>query len=50
MGVSTAPNWVSAAYEFGQEYQNAGAYASQIHGLFEVEPPENLKRIIFYSI
>ena len=43
-----APNWVRAAYEFGQEHQNAGAYASQIHGLFEVEPPENLKRIIFY--
>ena len=43
-----APNWVSAAYKFGQEHQNAGAYASLIHGLFEVEPPENLKRIIFY--
>jgi len=43
-----APNWVSAAYKFGQEYPKAGAYASQIHGLFEIEPPADLKRIIFY--
>ncbi len=43
-----ALNWVSAAYSFGKEHPKAGAYASQIHGLFEVQPPENLKRIIFY--
>ncbi len=43
-----APNWVSAAYIFGQEHRSCGAFASQIHGLFEVEPNDNLKQIIFY--
>ncbi|MDJ0677035.1 MAG: hormogonium polysaccharide biosynthesis glycosyltransferase HpsE [Calothrix sp. MO_167.B42] len=43
-----AHNWVSEVYKFGQKYPQAGAYASQIHGLFEVEPPEHLKSIIFY--
>ncbi len=43
-----ALNWVSEVYKFGQKYPQAGAYASQIHGLFEVEPPEHLKSIIFY--
>ncbi len=43
-----APNWVRAAYEFGRLHPHAGAYASQIHGLFEVEPPPELRRIIFY--
>ncbi len=43
-----ALNWVHAACEFEQEHPKAGAYASQIHGLFEVEPPTDLKRIIFY--
>lgn len=43
-----APNWVSEAYKFGKKHPSAGAYASQIHGLFEVEPPEHLKQIIFY--
>ncbi|MDJ0736160.1 MAG: hormogonium polysaccharide biosynthesis glycosyltransferase HpsE [Nostocaceae cyanobacterium] len=41
-------NWVSEAYKFGQLHPQAGAYGSQIQGLFEVEPPENLKQIIFY--
>ena len=26
------PNWVAAAYHFGQEHPQAGAYGSQIHG------------------
>jgi glycosyltransferase involved in cell wall biosynthesis len=43
-----APNWVISAYKFGKEHPKAGAYASQIHGLFEVEPSEHLKPIIFY--
>ncbi|MDJ0795633.1 MAG: hormogonium polysaccharide biosynthesis glycosyltransferase HpsE [Calothrix sp. MO_167.B12] len=43
-----ALNWVSEVYKFGQKHPQAGAYASQIHGLFEVEPPEYLKSIIFY--
>ncbi len=40
-----APDWVAAAYSFSKEHPNAGAYGSQIHGAFEVEPPENFDRI-----
>lgn len=39
------PNWVAAAYSFGQEHPKAGAYGSKIHGDFEVTPPENFSRI-----
>ncbi|MDZ7966769.1 MAG: hormogonium polysaccharide biosynthesis glycosyltransferase HpsE [Nostoc sp. DedSLP03] len=38
-------NWVVAAYAFGEKYPKAGAYGSQIHPDWEVEPPENFKRI-----
>jgi glycosyltransferase involved in cell wall biosynthesis len=38
-------SWVAAAYTFGQKYPKAGAYASQIHPDWEVEPPENFQRI-----
>ncbi len=40
-----ALDWVAAAYAFAQAHPRAGAYASQIHGDFEVEPPCNFKRI-----
>ena len=40
-----AQNWVAAAYAFAQAHPNAGAYASQIHGEFEVEVPSNFERI-----
>lgn len=40
-----ATNWVKAAYEFAQEHPKAGAYGSQIQGVFEVTPPENFQRI-----
>lgn len=40
-----APDWVAAAYAFGKAHPKAGAYASQIHGEFEVEPPPNFERI-----
>lgn len=43
-----APNWVVEAYKFAREHPQAGAYGSQIHGVFEVEPPQELKPIIFY--
>jgi glycosyltransferase involved in cell wall biosynthesis len=43
-----APTWISAAYTFGQEHANSGAFASQIHGLFEAEPSDSLKKILFY--
>lgn len=42
------PNWVIAAYRFAQQYPSAGAYASQIHPHWEVEPPENFQRIAPY--
>ena len=38
-------NWVAAAYDFGEKYPKAGAYGSQIHPDWEVEPPENFQRI-----
>lgn len=40
-----ALDWVAAALTFGQTHPKAGAYASQIHGDFEVEPPQNFRRI-----
>ena len=40
-----APDWVASAYNFAQKYPLAGAYASQIHGLFETNPPENFSRL-----
>jgi glycosyltransferase involved in cell wall biosynthesis len=39
------PNWVAAAYEFGLRHPEAGAYGSQIHGDYEIDPPENFQRI-----
>lgn len=38
-------NWVAAAYVFSQKYPQAGAYGSQIHPDWEVEPPQNFSRI-----
>ncbi|WP_414564047.1 MULTISPECIES: hormogonium polysaccharide biosynthesis glycosyltransferase HpsE [unclassified Anabaena] len=38
-------NWVSAAYTFAKKHPQAGAYGSQIHPEWEVEPPENFERI-----
>lgn len=43
-----SPNWVEAAYEFAQKHPQAGAFGSKIRGLFETEPSEELKQIIFY--
>jgi glycosyltransferase involved in cell wall biosynthesis len=40
-----AYNWVEAAYKFAQQHPKAGAYGSQIQGVFEVAPPENFQRI-----
>lgn len=40
-----APEWVEAAYKFAQQHPKAGAYGSQIQGVFEVAPPENFQRI-----
>jgi glycosyltransferase involved in cell wall biosynthesis len=43
-----ASDWVSAAYRFGEANPQAGAYSSEIHGVFEVEPPPNFQLIAFY--
>ncbi|WP_199311623.1 hormogonium polysaccharide biosynthesis glycosyltransferase HpsE [Anabaena subtropica] len=40
------PTWVAAACAFAQKHPKAGAYGSQIHPDWEVEPPENFKSII----
>ncbi|NEO32863.1 MAG: glycosyltransferase family 2 protein [Symploca sp. SIO3C6] len=42
------PNWVAAARTFGETHPQAGAYGSQIHGKFEVKPPEYIKSIGTY--
>ena len=41
-------DWVSAAYRFSQKYPQAGAFGSKIKAVFEVEPPQELKPILFY--
>ncbi len=43
-----AQNWVIEAYKFAINNPQAGAIASRISGKFEVNPPENIKPIIFY--
>jgi len=37
--------WVAEAVRFSQDYPRAGAYGSQIHAVFEVEPPPSFNRI-----
>jgi glycosyltransferase involved in cell wall biosynthesis len=37
--------WVANAYSFALKHPNAGAFGSQIHPDWEVEPPINFKRI-----
>ncbi len=41
-----APDWVYQSYIFGQEHPQAGAWSGQIHGEFEVDPPETLTPIL----
>lgn len=40
-----ASNWVAAACAFAEAHPKAGAYGSQIHGVYEVNPPPNFERI-----
>ncbi|HBQ99697.1 MAG TPA: glycosyl transferase [Cyanobacteria bacterium UBA11691] len=42
------PNWLIAAYQFGQAHPKAGALGSQVHGLFEAPPSEDLKPLLPY--
>jgi glycosyltransferase involved in cell wall biosynthesis len=37
--------WVKAAYDFGQQHPEAGAYGSQIHGQYEIAPPPDFHKI-----
>jgi len=39
------PDWLAEAYAFGIEHPQAGAWSGQIHGDFEVKPPEKFERI-----
>jgi glycosyltransferase involved in cell wall biosynthesis len=41
-------NWIAAAAAFAQAHPDAGAYGSQIHGDYEVEPSEELKKVAFF--
>ncbi len=41
-----ATDWVYAAYDFALKHPSAGAFGSQIHGDFEVEPAEELKPLL----
>ena len=41
-------HWVSSAYQFAQDYPNAGAFGSQIHGLFESPPGEEVKPLLAF--
>ncbi|MCF3623621.1 hormogonium polysaccharide biosynthesis glycosyltransferase HpsE [Planktothrix agardhii 1801] len=46
-----ALDWVEKAYSFAQEHPQAGGFGSQIHGVYEVEPPANFNRISsFFAI
>ena len=38
-------DWLKEAYNFAQNHPQVGAYGGQIHGDFEVEPPQNFERI-----
>lgn len=40
-----APDWLCAAFNFGLEHPKAGAWGGQIHGNFEVQPPERFEQI-----
>ena len=44
-------DWVKNAYHVAQEHPQAGAFGSQIHGVYEVETPPNFNRISsFFAI
>lgn len=46
-----ALDWVAQAYQFAQEHPQAGAFGSQVHGVYEVEPPPNFQQIAsFFAI
>ncbi|MFQ4144066.1 hormogonium polysaccharide biosynthesis glycosyltransferase HpsE [Chlorogloeopsis sp. ULAP02] len=38
-------DWIWQSYMFGKKHSKAGAWSGQIHGNFEVNPPENFQSI-----
>lgn len=40
-----APDWLIQAYQFADDYPQAGAWSGQIHGSYEIEPPDEFERI-----
>ncbi len=40
-----APNWVAAAYQFGEQHPEVGAFSGRIHARYEVEPPADFGQI-----
>ncbi|MCW6037045.1 hormogonium polysaccharide biosynthesis glycosyltransferase HpsE [Spirulina subsalsa FACHB-351] len=40
-----APDWIYSIYQFSQNYPQAGAFSGQIHGEYEIQPPENFQKI-----
>lgn len=43
--VVPAPDWIASAIAFAQAHPEAGAFGGQIHGDFEIAPPDNFNRI-----
>jgi hypothetical protein len=41
-------DWVAQAHAFAQKHPQVGAFGSQIHGAFEVPPPEHLKPLLAF--
>jgi hypothetical protein len=40
-----APDWIVSIHKFSQDYPHIGAFSGQIHGDYEVEPPEDFQKI-----
>jgi glycosyltransferase involved in cell wall biosynthesis len=40
-----ASDWLKEAYKFAELHPQAGAWSGQIHGSYEVEPPEEFEKI-----
>ncbi|MEM6423721.1 MAG: hormogonium polysaccharide biosynthesis glycosyltransferase HpsE [Cyanobacteria bacterium P01_C01_bin.73] len=46
-----APNWIAAAYRFGQAHPEVGAYGSRVYGQFEVAPPQEFQHLLpFFAL
>lgn len=41
-------NWIQTAIEFAEKHPHVGAIGSQIHGDFDIDPPQELKPLLPY--